>query len=270
MKKCRAGWLLLVLAMARVGCAQADAKALQDELKGKKLGLRSYSAEPVAHYDWDGDKIVAVPGRTFAVGVFTASSVKLKNGVVVMTGKRAVIVFDPKKNGLALSPEVPMRLELDLHGAAETAVLPKIKQMLFVEDLPGLVKDLPPPLREMKRMLLGEVAAPCACAHALQDGRWIDIPAKGNADYMFPRVTYQTEPEFSEEARAQKISGSVIVTIFVDDKGRVGDVWLNKPLGFGLDEKAVAAVRTYKFDPATYKGKAVGVVLNIEINFQVF
>jgi TonB family protein len=272
MKKCRTGWLLLALTVARIGCAQTNAKDLEKELKGKPLGLRSYSAEPVAHYDWDGDKIVAVPGQTFAVGVFTASSVKLKNGVVALTGKRALVVRDSGKNILASIPEVPMRLEVDLHGALESKVLSKIKDMLFAADLPDLIGDLPAPLKEELPFDVAAktAASSCHCSHILQDGRWTDVETKGNVDFTFPRVVAQTSPEMSDEALKHKVSGAVVVVVFVDDLGQVGNVWIGESPGYGLDEKAVAAVRTYKFEPATYKGKAVGVAFKIEINFQIF
>ena len=73
MKKGGVGWLLFALMVTGTGCAQINAKELQKKLKGKELGLRSYSAEPVARYDWTDGNIVAVPARTFAVSLFKTS-----------------------------------------------------------------------------------------------------------------------------------------------------------------------------------------------------
>jgi TonB family protein len=269
MKKGGMGWLLFALMATGAGCAQTNAKELQKKLKGKALGLRSYSAEPVAHYDWTDGNIVAVPGKTFAVSLFTTSSVQLKDGVVTLTGKRALVVRDPKKGNLALTAGVPMRLEVDLHGTPEPEVLPKIREMLFSEDLTVLISDLPAALKELKEefdIAEDKAGAGCGCTQILEDDLWIDVETKGNADYTFPRVSCQAEPEHREEARTKKVSRSVVLAVNVDDRGRVGNVWIVEPLGHGLDAKAVAAVRTYKFEPANYKGKAVGVLLRIEIN----
>jgi TonB family protein len=269
MKKSGVGWLLFALIVTGTGCAQTNAKELQKKLKGKALALRSYSAEPVARYDWTDGNIVAVPGRTFAVGLFKTSSVQLKDGVVTLTGKRALVVRDPKKGNVALSAGVPMRLEVSLHGAPESEVLPKIREMVFSEDLTALISDLPTPLKELEQefdIAEDNVSAGCGCTHILEDDLWIDVETKGDAEYTFPRVSCQAEPEHKEEARRNKVSRSVVLAVNVDDRGRVGNVWIVEPLGHGLDAKAVAAVRTYKFEPANYKGKAVGVLLRIEID----
>lgn len=271
MKKGGVGWLLFALMVTgtRVGCAQTNAKELQKKLKGKALGLRSYSAEPVGHYDWADGNVVAVPGRTFAVSLFTTSSVQLNDGVLTLTGKRALVVRDAKKGNLALTAGVPMRLEVDLHGAPEREVLPKIRQMLFSEDLTVLISDLPAALKELKEefdIAEDKVSAGCGCTHILEDDLWIDVDTKGDAQYTFPRVSCQAGAKHKEEARRDKVSRSVVLAVSVDDLGRVGNVWIVEPVGHGLDAKAVAAVRTYKFEPANYKGKAVGVLLRIEID----
>jgi protein TonB len=85
-----------------------------------------------------------------------------------------------------------------------------------------------------------------------------------------PVVIYQVDPEFSEEARKAKFMGVVTVNLIVDDKGLPKNVHVLRGVGMGLDEKAVEAVRQYKFHPAMEGGKPVPVELNIEVNFQIF
>lgn len=48
------------------------------------------------------------------------------------------------------------------------------------------------------------------------------------------------------------------------------EVWLLRPLGFGLDENAANTVRQYVFKPAQLDGKPVEAELNMEVNFQIF
>ena len=85
-----------------------------------------------------------------------------------------------------------------------------------------------------------------------------------------PQVIFQVEPEFSEEARKAKVAGNVLVNLWVDTNGNPSHVRVIRGVGMGLDEKAVEAVRQYKFRPAMENGKPVLVELNIEVNFQIF
>jgi protein TonB len=85
-----------------------------------------------------------------------------------------------------------------------------------------------------------------------------------------PILIYDPDPEFSDEARRAKYQGVCVVGLVVDSQGNPQEVKIVRPLGMGLDEKAIEAVRQYKFKPALYKGKAVAVVINIEVNFRIY
>ena len=83
-------------------------------------------------------------------------------------------------------------------------------------------------------------------------------------------VLFEVEPEFSEEARRAKVAGNVVVNLWVDAQGNPSHLRVVRGVGMGLDEKAVAAVKQYRFKPAMEGGKPVLVELNIEVNFQIF
>jgi len=85
-----------------------------------------------------------------------------------------------------------------------------------------------------------------------------------------PSLVYKVEAEFSEEARKAKMSGVVTVGFVVDEKGNVIRARVIRGLGMGLDEKALEAVRQYRFKPAMENGKPVKVEVNVEVNFQIF
>ena len=85
-----------------------------------------------------------------------------------------------------------------------------------------------------------------------------------------PEVIRQVDAEFSEEARKAKFSGNVIVSLIVDDGGNPQRVRCARDVGMGLCDKAVEAVRQWKFKPATKDGKPVKVEMSVEVNFQVF
>jgi protein TonB len=85
-----------------------------------------------------------------------------------------------------------------------------------------------------------------------------------------PALLTSVDPEFSEEARKAKFSGNVLVDLIVDEQGNPTHVRVARGVGMGLDEKAVEAVRQYKFKPATKDGKPVKVELTVDVNFQIF
>lgn len=85
-----------------------------------------------------------------------------------------------------------------------------------------------------------------------------------------PEILYKVEPEFSEEARKAKVSGNVVVGIWVDTNGNPTHIRVLRGIGMGLDEKAVEAVRQYKFRPGMENGRPVVTEVNIEVNFQIF
>jgi protein TonB len=84
-----------------------------------------------------------------------------------------------------------------------------------------------------------------------------------------PQVLSAPEPTFTEEARQAKVNGKVLVYLQVSPEGRPMHVRVIKGLGMGLDEKAVEAVRQYRFKPALREGHPVTVEMNIDVNFQI-
>lgn len=85
-----------------------------------------------------------------------------------------------------------------------------------------------------------------------------------------PRPIYSPEPEFSEEARRSKYQGEVTLLATIGADGRTRDLRVVRSLGMGLDEKALEAVRTWRFEPAKKDGRPVAVQMNIIVNFHLF
>jgi protein TonB len=85
-----------------------------------------------------------------------------------------------------------------------------------------------------------------------------------------PEVLFAPSPEFSEEARKAKVSGNVLVYLQVDEQGRPTHIRVLKGIGMGLDEKAIEAVRQYRFKPAMEDGRPVTVEMNVEVNFNIY
>jgi protein TonB len=84
-----------------------------------------------------------------------------------------------------------------------------------------------------------------------------------------PGVLYRVEPEYSEEARKAKFQGTVVIALVVDEKGNPRDMRVVRPLGLGLDQKAIEAVEKWRFRPGMKDGKPVPVQATIEVNFRL-
>jgi TonB family protein len=84
-----------------------------------------------------------------------------------------------------------------------------------------------------------------------------------------PALLYKVEPEYSEEARKAKYQGTVLLYIEVDPSGKAMNIRVARSLGLGLDEKAIEAVKRWKFKPGYKDGRPVTVAATIEVNFRL-
>ncbi len=88
-------------------------------------------------------------------------------------------------------------------------------------------------------------------------------------DVSQPIPIYKLEPEYSEEARKAKYSGTVLLSLVIDANGNTRDIHVMRPLGLGLDEKAIVAVAKWRFRPAMKDGHPVAVQAQVEVNFRL-
>ena len=82
-----------------------------------------------------------------------------------------------------------------------------------------------------------------------------------------PQLLREVRPVYTDEARRRAIEGDVVLEIVVRRDGSVGDVRVLRSLGSGLEQRAIAAVRQWKFSPARRRGSAVDVVVEVAVGF---
>jgi TonB family protein len=82
-----------------------------------------------------------------------------------------------------------------------------------------------------------------------------------------PRLVYAPDPEYSAEALDLNYEGFCVLSVVVDPNGRPRDIKVVQELGHGLDEKAVEAVKEWKFEPAMKDGKPVAVQTYVQVQF---
>jgi TonB family protein len=102
-----------------------------------------------------------------------------------------------------------------------------------------------------------------------QDALSQDDPLKLRRGDMPPKALNNVEAEFSDEARRGRFEGFVLVSLVVNKEGLPEDLQVERPAGHGLDEKALEAVRQYRFTPAMRDGNPVAVRIRVEISFRL-
>ncbi len=85
-----------------------------------------------------------------------------------------------------------------------------------------------------------------------------------------PRAIFSPDPQYSDEARKAKHQGIVVLWCVIGPDGRPHEMHVARSLGMGLDDKALEAVRTWRFEPALKDGRPVAVQVNIEVNFRLY
>ena len=184
----------------------------------------------------------------------------------------------PAIQGVSYSPPVPVKLDLSDQALLDQglAALDKGNYDLARLRLQTLLNQYPDSqLRTRATFALGEAwdgqPGAAALANAEAEYRQAGIrPVELTRGVSSPILTYRVDPQYTEQARQDKIQGKVLLNLWVDDQGRPTHIRaLNGP-GDDLGDKAIEAVMQYKFKPAMQNGKPVLVAINIEVNFQLF
>lgn len=94
-------------------------------------------------------------------------------------------------------------------------------------------------------------------------------PYRPGSGITAPELLKEVRPEYTEEARRRSLSGDVLLEIVVRSDGRIGSVRVLQGLGAGLDQRAVEAVRQWRFAPARRLGTPVDVLVEVAVEFRL-
>jgi TonB family protein len=84
------------------------------------------------------------------------------------------------------------------------------------------------------------------------------------------RVLSKPEPQYTEDARKNQVTGTVVLRAVFTSGGQVTGIRAVSGLPYGLTERAIAAARQIKFTPATKDGHAVSMYIQLEYNFNLY
>ncbi len=93
---------------------------------------------------------------------------------------------------------------------------------------------------------------------------------QGSHFFKRSHILSKPEPQYTEEARQNQVTGTVVLRAVFTSSGEVSDIRAISGLPFGLTERAVAAARQIKFAPATKDGHPVSMYIQLEYNFNLY
>lgn len=243
---------------------------------GKVVTLRHFYAGPKLLFNADGS-----PMGHMKIGPWTTCSkieiikLDLNGKKLKLQGHRIFLRFDRvqktliglranqaplKKTQLAeLSIEIPLIKENGREPALYAAL-----DGIFLKDTENLLNYVP---QYWKLFLSGKTIP----GKAEQDA-WYKTEIKADeTGVVVPQITRQLLPHYTEEARMFRCEGIVLLSGVVDkDTGKIRDLQIIVPLGFGLEESAINNIENWQFTPGRYNNKPVSVKANIEVSFRLY
>jgi TonB family protein len=273
---------------------------LRDEYQGKTLVLRGFYSADRLHYDSTGKPDNAASGDWTVNGFVRVGEIHLSGDRLVIKAQRLTVVR-PERKELELSPrlrgsagrrtienvQVEIKADTGHNPSPEQADAVAAEIFLTTKDsLADLVPDYWKPCVRQGLKRDGEdcsfaaeiLFVPGVAAAALQESSE-NAAAGGESRHRMlrvgngitpPHITDRQEPEYSESARAARYQGTVVLMLGVNKEGAPTSLRISQPLGCGLDEKAVQAVKNWKFAPAEKDGVPVDLEIAVEVDFHLY
>lgn len=276
----------------------ADNASLESQLKSEFVGKRFFIAGFQKGSKLNFDSAGNLAGRSNP-GVWTegalveVSKVKVRKDRVEITGRRHLIAFQPTKetcSGVCL-PEprtfedagVSIRVALDasatdqkIHTAivhvladSHASIMDAVPQhwKLFACRLEAqyLKQDDSACWDQLHLINLSAALAKVKSGLLLSDGERVPL---GKVDA--PKAVFSPDPGYAEVARQHRFSGTSVWMIAIDESGVPRSLYITRPCGMGLDEKAYEVLQTWRFKPAIREGKPISVIINVEVNFRLY
>jgi TonB family protein len=276
-------WLISILIAAPLACAGSD---VEDQLKsdylGKVLTLRHFYKGDILRFQFDGALVgVAEVGPWTVDGQVFVKSIDVQGRALHIRGRRICLVFDTKgkpyrdvlewlaessvkdKDKLAESFQ-KRTVDIEINLATESPDLNDVVSAMnavFLESGESIRDMVPDSWRDYFDQIDGQ---PRGVRHSTEP-----VYSLREGEASWPHQVYAPEPEYSDEARRAKYQGSLSLAFVVDASGAARDIEITSPLGLGLDENAVEAVSSWKFEPAQRDINPVAVKVEVEVDFHL-
>jgi TonB family protein len=239
-------------------------KELKDRYRGQTLILRHFYTGARLRYSSDGALI-----HGGSVGPWTMDAeveikqVKLRKEVIEFQGYRIFQRYDPEAKEFKAfrGTEVTIGIEQPAPASSVDELQPLLTKV-FLSTTEKLVDFVPDYWRDF--LSGSSKRAVPAWPSGVPPVSGVKAPQPTP-----PAAIHQPEPSYTEEARKMKCQGTVVLMIVVNTEGKTGGFRIIQPIGCGLDDQAIDAVRTWQFEPATRNGVPVPTRLMVEVSFRL-
>ena len=262
--------LLNALAQTSPQVSGAIQSALNNQLNGKIITLREFHPGKELRFTADGHyqgKDEQGPWTLWSKLMVTA--IEVGNEAVTIKGRRVHVGYNVKQ-GRFMNIESKQQAAIAIEFAGTPITSESVRtalERLFLGKEGHLSSFVPQEWQGVLKLEeAGSLQSLSAVGRKEKDKKLVrTLPA-----VTAPKVISAPDPEYQREARDAGWQGTVILSAFVNEDGRVSDVRISRPLGMGLDEKAIEAVRKWRFESAKKAGVPVKSQINIEVNFRVW
>jgi TonB family protein len=258
---------VIVLAAVASIPAWCQTGSVQDQLnstfKGKILLLRNFYTGTDLEYDQNGILHGAASSGPWTLAYIEITSVTISTQSIEVVGNRVGMLFQNEKLGPVMIGKLKIHIAKPVLNIETEVGLDPTFSKIFIE--PG--EDLRPLLPDYWRYYLtgtDSKARSAAWEATLEKSGVVPLKTATAA----PKAVHAQDAKYTKEAKSLHIEGRTVLGVVVDSTGTAVNIGILEPLGMGLDEEAVSAVKQWKFRPSTFNGQPVPARINVEINFR--
>jgi TonB family protein len=289
----RAMFLLLALLLAffpvQLAWGSDDlAEQMKSDYVEKVLTLRHFYEGKHLSFESDGSLVgSAGEGPWTIYGQVSVNAIKVNERTVHVNGRRVSLIFDSQSKllrdelSLLAESKPKNKKEKEEKAAREKALRENVVDIDIMLTSPNQTEQ------DVSTAMNAVFLAPEESVREVVPDFWRGYfdqlegrPSDQNfpepvytvktGEVSVPRVLYQVDPKFSEESRKAKYQGTITLSHVVDRSGSVQNIEITSPLGMGLDEEGVDAVRHWRFEPAMKAGEPVAVKIAVEVEFHLY
>jgi TonB family protein len=250
--------LLLSSVLLRAGNTTDQQKHLEDRFLNKIFMIRNFYGGTRLVFDsqgnlLEGDRTVGYHGCWSAAEI-EIHKLEVTKDRLILQGPRVFGIYDSATKEISQlqreHQEVEIEVQLDPAQIDEDAITGILAKIFLTreDDLGPLVPNV----------WIAPESTVTSGAFSLGNG------------VAAPKPVYAPDPGYSEEARKAKYQGSLNLWCVIAPNGRVTQIKISQCLGRGLDEQAIRALSTWRFEPATKDGHPVAVQFNVSVDFHLY
>jgi len=259
--------LIVFAAPFSIWC-QSVQDQLNSALKGKILLLRNFYSGNDLSYDQNGGVLSVVTQGPWTLANVEITKVAVTAQGFEITGNRMGTWYRDGKPGFVKVGKLKIRVTKPILDVNNETTLRPILSKIFIE----AGEDLRPVVQDYWQSYLDGNDSTSRSASWKATLEKEHPPIKKSdaqpSQVTAPRALSSPDPRYTREAANNHIEGVSRLGIVVDSTGKADNIAVLAPLGMGLDEEAVLAIKQWRFQPAMKNGQPIRVQINVEINFR--